>query len=36
VTPLWPNLVEQPKILGANVECVPLSFGAARLGWTSI
>ena len=33
VTPLWPNLVEQPKILGANVECVPLSFGAAGQGW---
>jgi len=31
VTPLWPNLVEQPKILGASVECVPLAFGAA--GW---
>jgi aspartate/methionine/tyrosine aminotransferase len=25
VTPLWPNLVEIPKILSANVECVPLS-----------
>lgn len=32
VTPLWPNLVEQPKILGASVECVPLAFGEA--GWT--
>ena len=32
VTPLWPNLVEIPKILGADVECVPLEFGAA--GWT--
>ena len=31
VTPLWPNLVEQPRILGANVECVPLSFGLH--GW---
>jgi len=31
VTPLWPNLVEIPKILGADVECVPLGFGAA--GW---
>jgi aspartate/methionine/tyrosine aminotransferase len=31
VTPLWPNLVEQPKILGASVECVPLAFGEA--GW---
>jgi aspartate/methionine/tyrosine aminotransferase len=25
VTPLWPNLVEIPKILSANVECVALS-----------
>ncbi|EGD02461.1 aspartate aminotransferase [Burkholderia sp. TJI49] len=25
VTPLWPNLVEIPKILGAQVECVPLA-----------
>ena len=32
VTPLWPNLVEIPKILGATVECVPLEFGAN--GWT--
>ena len=24
VTPLWPNLVEIPKILSANVVCVPL------------
>jgi aspartate/methionine/tyrosine aminotransferase len=24
VTPLWPNLVEIPKILSANVECVSL------------
>ena len=24
VTPLWPNLVEIPKILSADVECVPL------------
>ena len=27
VTPLWPNLVEIPKILSANVECVSLDFG---------
>lgn len=27
VTPLWPNLLEQPRILGARVECVPLAFG---------
>ncbi|MBB3259545.1 aspartate/methionine/tyrosine aminotransferase [Paraburkholderia bannensis] len=32
VTPLWPNLVEIPKILGANVETVALDYGA--LGWT--
>jgi aspartate/methionine/tyrosine aminotransferase len=31
VTPLWPNLVEIPKILGARVECVPLDFD--RAGW---
>ncbi|MBN3769676.1 pyridoxal phosphate-dependent aminotransferase [Burkholderia sp. Se-20378] len=31
VTPLWPNLVEIPKILGAQVECVPLGYGDA--GW---
>ncbi|RJF97439.1 pyridoxal phosphate-dependent aminotransferase [Noviherbaspirillum saxi] len=27
VTPLWPNLVEIPKILGAEVVTVPLRFG---------
>jgi aspartate/methionine/tyrosine aminotransferase len=32
VTPLWPNLTEIPKILGANVVRVPLRFGAQ--GWT--
>ena len=32
VTPLWPNLVEMPKILGAAVECVPLGFGPR--GWS--
>ncbi len=32
VTPLWPNLVEIPKILGATVECVALTFGPT--GWT--
>jgi aspartate/methionine/tyrosine aminotransferase len=32
VTPLWPNLVEIPKILGASVECVQLAFGNG--GWT--
>jgi aspartate/methionine/tyrosine aminotransferase len=31
ITPLWPNLVEMPKILGAAVECVPLVFGPG--GW---
>jgi len=32
VTPLWPNLVEIPKILGADVTCVALDFAAGR--WT--
>jgi aspartate/methionine/tyrosine aminotransferase len=32
VTPLWPNLVEIPKVLSAHVTCVPLTFGAD--GWT--
>jgi len=32
VTPLWPNLVEIPKILSAQVECVPLVF--AHGAWT--
>jgi len=32
VTPLWPNLIEIPKILSANVVCVPLTFAAE--GWT--
>ena len=32
VTPLWPNLVEIPKILGATVETVALTYGAR--GWT--
>src|SRR5215831_10708471 len=32
VTPLWPNLTEIPKILGAEVVRVPLSFGPR--GWT--
>jgi aspartate/methionine/tyrosine aminotransferase len=31
VTPLWPNLVEIPKILGARVVTVALDFGAG--GW---
>jgi aspartate/methionine/tyrosine aminotransferase len=31
VTPLWPNLVEIPKILGAEVETVALSYGPQ--GW---
>jgi aspartate/methionine/tyrosine aminotransferase len=32
VTPLWPNLVEIPKVLGAQVECVALDFSSN--GWT--
>ncbi len=32
VTPLWPNVVEIPKILGATVETVSLTFGDD--GWT--
>ncbi|MEA3129334.1 MAG: hypothetical protein QOF46_1129 [Paraburkholderia sp.] len=31
VTPLWPNLVEIPKILGAHVETVALVYG--ERGW---
>ncbi|QBQ97334.1 pyridoxal phosphate-dependent aminotransferase [Paraburkholderia pallida] len=31
VTPLWPNLVEIPKILGATVETVSLDYG--ERGW---
>src|ERR1700730_6235149 len=31
VTPLWPNLVEIPKILGALVQTVALNYGAD--GW---
>lgn len=31
VTPVWPNLTEGPKILGAQVHTVPLTFGAQ--GW---
>src|SRR6266480_144423 len=32
VTPLWPNLVEIPKVLSAEVTCVPLEFTVS--GWT--
>ena len=32
VTPVWPNLVEIPKILGAHVSTVPLRFSTR--GWT--
>src|SRR6185436_8751347 len=32
VAPLWPNLVEIPKILSADVACVPLAFAAGA--WT--
>src|SRR6185369_773838 len=31
VVPLWPNLQEIPKILGAQVETVPLQFSST--GW---
>lgn len=31
VTPLWPNLVEIPKVMGARVETVSLDFGPD--GW---
>lgn len=31
VTPLWPNVVEIPRILGASVTCVPLEF--SERGW---
>lgn len=31
VTPLWPNLVEMPKVLGARVSTVGLTFSAS--GW---
>ncbi|WP_025598517.1 pyridoxal phosphate-dependent aminotransferase [Burkholderia sp. WSM2230] len=31
VTPLWPNLVEIPKILGAHVQTVSLDYGGQ--GW---
>jgi aspartate/methionine/tyrosine aminotransferase len=30
VTPLWPNVVEIPKILGANVTCVPLTIANGK------
>ena len=30
VTPMWPNLVEIPKILAADVVCVPLDFHGGR------
>jgi aspartate/methionine/tyrosine aminotransferase len=32
VTPLWPNLIEIPKILSADVVCVHLRYGDG--GWT--
>src|SRR5262245_48261305 len=31
VTPVWPNLVEIPKVLGAEVDCLPLEFSVT--GW---
>ena len=33
VTPVWPNLVEGPRIMSAAVETVALDFDATR-GWT--
>jgi len=30
ITPLWPNLVEMPKILSAEVTCVPLEVRQGR------
>jgi aspartate aminotransferase len=30
ITPLWPNLVEMPKILSAEVTCVPLEVREGR------
>ena len=30
ITPLWPNLVEMPKILSAEVTCVPLEVRAGK------
>lgn len=32
VVPVWPNLTEGPRIMGAQVHGVPLSFGSG--GWT--
>ena len=32
LVPLWPNLQEIPRILGARVDTVPLAF--SRAGWT--
>lgn len=32
VGPVWPNIVQGPRILGAEVQVVPLDFGAE--GWT--
>lgn len=32
VTPLWPNLIEGPKILSADMHAVPLHFDA-QFGW---
>ena len=31
ITPVWPNLCEIPRILGATVKCIALRFGPA--GW---
>ena len=34
VVPLWPNVTEIPRILGANVTRVPLHIDPATLRWT--
>ena len=34
VTPLWPNLTEIPKILGAEVVAFALSYCGVGAGWT--
>ena len=33
VTPIWPNLVAQPAIMGAKVRCLPLVADAATGHW---
>lgn len=39
ITPVWPNLVAQPRIMGAHVRCVPLApdaVGVWRLEMSSL